>query len=123
MWTTLKTLLFSAVMLSEAILSSVVYIKPASSPYTRASTTSSELALQVLHIFTHFSFIISQFGGVTSTSQGFEQLKKTFYLSLDILSQADSMSDGRQTNGSLADEYVRDQSLFLYSPAFTNGLQ
>lgn len=110
-------------MLSEAILSSVVYIKPASSPYTRASTTSSELALQVLHIFTHFSFIISQFGGVTSTSQGFEQLKKTFYLSLDILSQADSMSDGRQTNGSLADEYVRDQSLFLYSPAFTNGLQ
>ncbi|KAF7767893.1 hypothetical protein Agabi119p4_7136 [Agaricus bisporus var. burnettii] len=120
-WTTLKTLLFSVVMISEAILSSVVYIKPASSPYNQASTTSSELALQVLHIFSHFSFIISQFGGVTSTSPGFEQLKKTFYLALDILSQVDSASYGGQSRNSLPEDYVRDQSLFLQSPSFTNA--
>ncbi len=116
-WTTLKTMLFSAIMLSDAVLASVAYIKPGSAPYTQTSVTHSELALQVLNILSCFSFIISQFGGVTSTSQGFEHLKKTFYLALDILAEA---GDRNQAN-SLANTYVKEQCVSLASPAITRG--
>ncbi|KXN93401.1 hypothetical protein AN958_00325 [Leucoagaricus sp. SymC.cos] len=117
-WTTLKTLLFSTIMLSDAILASVVYIQPGSTPYTQASTSSSELALRVLQILSHFAFVISQFGGVTSTSRGFEQLKKTFYLALDILVQEDG---GNQKNENLANRYVKDQCFALKSSAITQA--
>jgi len=34
----------------------------------------------------HLAFVISQFGGVSSLpGQGFQELKKTFYLALDVL--------------------------------------
>lgn len=108
-------------MLSDAILASVVYVQPGSTPYVQASLTPSELALQVLRILSHFSFIISQFGGVTSTSQGFEQLKKTFYLALDILAHANGGANTTHTNNGLADIYVKDQCLSLKSPAITTG--
>jgi hypothetical protein len=103
-------------MLSDAILTSVVYIHPTSTPYTQASTSASEIALHVLEILSHFSFIISQFGGVTST--GFEQLKKTFYLALDILAQE---NDRAQHNDGLVNSYVRDQCLALKSPAIAGS--
>lgn len=49
--------------------------------------TASSMALAVLRIFSHLSFVISQFGGVTSQSEGgFRELRKTFYTALDILS-------------------------------------
>ncbi|KAF9447297.1 hypothetical protein P691DRAFT_802622 [Macrolepiota fuliginosa MF-IS2] len=120
-WTVLKTLLFSTIMLSDAVLASIVYIKPGSVPYTEASLTPPQLALQVLHILSHYAFIISQFGGVTSTSQGFEQLKKTFYLALDVLAQTDGGTNAAQTESSLANSYVKDQCLSLKSSAFTRA--
>ncbi|KIM41760.1 hypothetical protein M413DRAFT_445001 [Hebeloma cylindrosporum] len=104
MWTVLKTLLFSNVMLAEAVLSASVYLRPGSSRITPAS-----LALQTLHILSHLSFIISEFGGVTTTTQGFEHLKKTFYLALDILAHG----DGEQ--GMKAEAYVQQSCFALNS--------
>ena len=82
-------------MVAEATLSASVFIPPR--PY---ELTPASLALQVLETLSHLSFIISQFGGVTTTTQGFEHLKKTFYLALDILAQGDG-------DGSIAEAYVR----------------
>ena len=107
-------MLFSTIMLSDAILASVVYIQPGSTPYVRASTSSSELALRVLEILSCSAFIISQFGGVTSTSQGFEHLKRTFYLALDILA-----GESHGTRDDLPNTYVKNQCLVLKSPSFT----
>jgi hypothetical protein len=99
-------------MIADAALSTVVYVPPVPSPSptipyipiptsisvppppTSASTpTSSTLALTTLHALSHLAFVISQFGGVTTTSQGFSELKKTFYLALDILAQSEEESD------------------------------
>lgn len=105
-------------MLSDAILASIVYIEPGSISYVQASTSPSELALRVLEILSCSAFVISQFGGVTSTSQGFEHLKKTFYLALDILAQ-----ETHETHDDLPNTYVKDQCLILNSPSFTRGSQ
>ncbi|KAJ7069965.1 hypothetical protein C8F01DRAFT_1114777 [Mycena amicta] len=81
-WTTLKTLLFAHIMIAEAALSALVYVEP--STHSRASP--SALALTVLHTLHHLSFVVSQFGGVSTAAQpGFAELRKTFYLALDIL--------------------------------------
>jgi len=74
-WTVLKTLLFFNIMLTEAVLLVSMYLCPGLS-----QTTLALLVLQTLHILFHISFIISEFGVVTTTTQGFEHLKKTFYL-------------------------------------------
>jgi hypothetical protein len=88
-WSTLKTLLFSNIMIADAVLSAAIYIPPSES-----SPTPSTLALTVLHNLSSLSFVISQFGGVTTTaSPGFVELKKTFYLALDILAQSEEESD------------------------------
>ena len=94
-WTTLKTFLFSNIMIAEAILSASVFIPPRSHKLTPLS-----LAIQVLQILSHLSFVISQFGGVTTSTQGFEHLKKAFYLALDILAQGEG-------DGSKAETYVQ----------------
>lgn len=95
-WTILKTLLFTVLMVADGALSAVVFLPLSRSP---SATTPSSLALVTLNTLSHLSFAISQFGGVTSTGNGFEALKKTFYLSLDILAQ-----DG---DGKEAEEFVR----------------
>ncbi|KDR82333.1 hypothetical protein GALMADRAFT_58520 [Galerina marginata CBS 339.88] len=106
-WTTLKTLLFSTIMLAEAVLSASVYIPPQTSEVTPAS-----LALQTLQILSHLSFVISEFGGVTTTTQGFEHLKKTFYLALDILAQGDGENGD---SGLKAEGYVQQICFALNS--------
>ena len=107
LWATMKTLLFTIVMLTESVLSGVVFLPPQSS-----SVTPAILANKVLNSLSHLSFVISEFGGVVALSQGFEQLKKTFYLALDILAQGEW---GNDDNGSKAEEYVRDVCFALNS--------
>lgn len=99
-WTMSKTFLFVCVMLSEAVLSALIFLPPQPCDITPAT-----LALQTLYTLSHLSFVISQFGGVTTTSQGFEQLKKTFYLALDILAQSEGASEGASSRA--ADAYVQ----------------
>jgi hypothetical protein len=108
-WTVLKTLLFSIIMISDGVLSPLIFLPPQA---LHEDVTASSLALSVLHTFSHLAFVISQFGGVTSTGKGFEELKKTFYLSLDILASADG---SRNIGNSEAETYVRQSCVALNS--------
>ncbi|KAF7985593.1 hypothetical protein HWV62_3889 [Athelia sp. TMB] len=96
-WTVLKTLLFSSIMTANSILSETIYVPPSSyptapPPSTISSSTPQSLALQSLSILSHLSFVITQFGGVTTTATSgteFPELKKTFYVALDVLSDSE----------------------------------
>ncbi|KAJ7043901.1 hypothetical protein C8F04DRAFT_1070849 [Mycena alexandri] len=93
-WKTLKTLLFANIMIADAALSALVFVSPAAYTGADAVPVPSALALTVLHTLCNLSFVISQFGGVTTTaSPGFVELKKTFYLALDILAKSEEESD------------------------------
>ncbi|KAF7796270.1 hypothetical protein EIP86_007445 [Pleurotus ostreatoroseus] len=104
MWTILKTLLFTTIRLVQATLSVVVHVPQphiatasTSTPPTTTSASPSALSLTTLHILSHLSFVLPQFGGVASTSNaegGFPELKRAFYTALDILS-ADSAESAR----------------------------
>ncbi|KAI0260204.1 hypothetical protein BC834DRAFT_973591 [Gloeopeniophorella convolvens] len=94
-WAILKTLLFTTIMLSQSILSTVTYARPLSSTGSSLKfslspplpPTHSSLALSTLRTLSRFSFVITKFGGVTSTSgAGFAELKRVFYSALDVLS-------------------------------------
>jgi len=94
-WTILKTLLFMTVILLQSILSTITYSHPA--PTTSVALeperfdprvpTHSSLALSTLRTLSHLSFVITKFGGFTSTSGiGFAELKRVFYSALDVVS-------------------------------------
>lgn len=79
-------------MIAESTLSATVFTSPSSfynppSYQTTTPLTAQALSLHILSTLSHLSFIISQFGGVTTTSgDEFPQLKKTFYLGVDVIS-------------------------------------
>lgn len=87
LWAILKTQLFTTLMLSQTILSTVVFTAP---PHDATSSTSYSpylLTKGVLCTLSHLAFVIQQFGGVTTTTQnGFPELKRVFYMALDVLS-------------------------------------
>ena len=94
-WIVLKTLLFTTIMLLQSILSTVTYSRPMAPAVTPPKfrpplvypPTHSSLALSTLRTLSHLSFVITKFGGVTSTSSaGFAELKRVFYSALDVLS-------------------------------------
>ncbi|CAK5284396.1 unnamed protein product [Mycena citricolor] len=78
-WKTLKTLLFANIMIADAALSAAVFVPP--SAYQAARCEPSDLSLTVLRTL------------LTYPSPGFTELKKTFYLALDILSKNAPESD------------------------------
>jgi len=94
-WIVLKTLLFTTIMLSQSILSTITYSRPVSSAVVPTTPlTHSSLALSTLHTLSHLSFVITKFGGVASTSSaGFAELKRVFYSALDVLSADVSASE------------------------------
>ncbi len=82
-------------MLSQSMLSTITYSRPLSSavpplesvrPFAHLPTHSL-LALSILRTLSQLSFVITKFGGVTSTSSaGLAELKRVFYSALDMLS-------------------------------------
>ncbi|KAI6030700.1 hypothetical protein F5J12DRAFT_918847 [Pisolithus orientalis] len=76
-WTILKTLLFSTIMIVEAGLSAVVYVPP------EIGHAAPSLALAVLRSLYHLAFVIEKFGGAGHSA--FPELKRAFYLPLDVL--------------------------------------
>ncbi|KAL4244684.1 hypothetical protein ABKN59_010246 [Abortiporus biennis] len=110
MWNVLKTMLFTTIMIVQSVLTTLVYVpQPSSSSSVPSSEQSNPLgspysfALTSLHIFSHLSFILPQFGGVASTSEGgLPELKKVFYTALDILSA--DQEDGKRFVKELKDE-------------------
>ncbi|KAL5520027.1 hypothetical protein ACEPAG_1687 [Sanghuangporus baumii] len=97
-WAVLKTHLFSMLMLQQAILDTILYHSPPSSLYSTSYLTST-----ILTTLSSLSFVISSFGGVaagpteTGTGPSFPELKKVFYMSVDILS----------TNVTESEDFVR----------------
>ncbi|KAJ6557285.1 hypothetical protein DFH09DRAFT_1317424 [Mycena vulgaris] len=115
-WTTLKTLLFANIMIADAALSSAVFVPPAA--YSVVGPTPSTLALTVLHTLSNLSFVISQFGGVTTTATpGFVELKETFYLALDILAKSEEESNQFQLVPVLTDDCIQSYALPLALPS------
>jgi hypothetical protein len=117
-WTVLKTLLFTTIMLLQSILSTITYSRPVTSatvpPKFKQSLTHlpthSSLASSTLRTLSHLSFVITKFGGVTSTSSdGFAELKRVFYSALDVLSADVEASE----------EFVRVLSLHVEATSST----
>lgn len=99
-WRILKTLLFSHLLISQTILSSIPYIKsPAQATH---EPSSSSISRSVIRCLDHLSFVLSQFGGVTSSAEGFKEIKRVFYMALDIL-EAD---EDPQTNDNFVKELI-----------------
>ena len=128
-WQVLKTLLFTNLMILQSILSAVVFVPQ---PHEVQSGTSSSspgtpspysIALDALHTLSHLSFVMPQFGGVASTSErGLPELKRAFYMALDVLSASETESDrfvqelchheniSRKGKGTTEDSCLRDAS-------------
>ena len=123
-WTILKTLLFSTVMIADSCLSTFIYIpgKTAQRPSAfSADNLASDLAQTTLRTLSHLSFVISQFGGVSSSPEnGFPQLKRVFYLSLDILAADHEASEKfiRQSCAFISGEGIFVTTSPLASPYF-----
>ena len=83
-WTLLKSVLFSVVLVSQTILQDLIY-EPTPHPLSIANT--------IIEIFFNLSFVTSKFaGGLTSTGGGFPQQKRCFYGALDVVSSSPSES-------------------------------
>lgn len=97
-WLLLKTLLFSTIMVADGALSNVVYAKPRRQKHQgMPHVTSRSLAETVLRTLFHISFVVSQFGGVIVTAAsedpGFKELRKVFYLAIDVLSSGEFLQE------------------------------
>ncbi|KAJ7600852.1 hypothetical protein C8J56DRAFT_1038477 [Mycena floridula] len=95
-WNTLKTMLFSIIMISDAALSPIVFIPP--SIYAPSSTSTGHATPSSLSL-PHSSDPWQPF--IRSSNEGFKELKKTFYIALDILGN-DNISSGQ------AEKFVRE---------------
>ncbi|KAH9924256.1 uncharacterized protein BXZ73DRAFT_50648 [Epithele typhae] len=89
-WSILKTLLFTALMISQSVLTAVVFVSQPED--ATAAPSPFALALEILHILSNLSFVMPQFGGVASTSEGLPELKRAFYMALDVLSESETQS-------------------------------
>jgi hypothetical protein len=88
-------------MIAERALDSIVYARP---QQPDSQSPSHMLAATSIRTLSYLSFIISQFGGVTSmgTSDepGFTELRKVFYTAVDILCSAEDLDlPATQENG------------------------
>lgn len=101
-WTILKTLLFCTTMITEAGLSTSVYIPPA------FSHSSSALALITLRTFSHLAFVIEKFGGAGHGA--FAELKRGFYLALDVLA----------SNADESEQFVKGLCHEIWSSGFVS---
>ena len=90
-WGILKTILFVTVMVQQSVITATIYLPPPS-PKTVSSLeqniTPPSLAWLLLQTLSNLSFVITKFGGVTSTARTstFPQLRRLFYSALDVLS-------------------------------------
>ena len=89
----LKTLLFMTLMLSQSILAAVVFV-PNSHSQATSPVSPHSIALDIMHVLAQLSFVMPQFGGVASTAEGgLPELKRAFYMALDILTASDEAAE------------------------------
>ncbi|EIW59549.1 uncharacterized protein TRAVEDRAFT_147587 [Trametes versicolor FP-101664 SS1] len=94
-WSMLKTLLFTTLMISQSVLSAVVFVPGRQASQRPSSSASPQaIALTVLHVLSHLSFVMPQLGGVASTSEGgLPELKRAFYMALDVLASSEDAAE------------------------------
>ena len=90
-WGVLKTILFATVMVQQSIITAMIYLPPPSSKTVlplESNVAPASLARLLLQTLSNLSFVITKFGGVTSTARTsvFPQLRRLFYSALDVLS-------------------------------------
>ena len=94
MWNLLKTQLFTTIMISQAVLSTVVFVPHPADVATSPTSSPQALATTILRTLSHLAFVVHQFGGVTATSAGgFPELKRVFYMALDVLASGPAESE------------------------------
>lgn len=114
-WKVLKTLLFSHLVISQSILSSIQYLQPPQ--VARAVDPSpSSIARSNLRSLLHLSFVISQFGGVASSAEGFKELKRVCYMAIDIVAS----DPDPQTSVTFVQELILHTHGDALSPYFSN---
>ncbi|KAI0763632.1 hypothetical protein BD413DRAFT_606606 [Trametes elegans] len=92
-WSILKTLLFTTLMVAQSVLSAVVFV-PNAHTQESSSISPQSIGLRVLHVLSNLSFVMPQFGGVASTSEGgLPELKRAFYMALDVLAASDAAAE------------------------------
>ncbi|KAG6853946.1 hypothetical protein C0991_012270 [Blastosporella zonata] len=117
-WLLLKNFLFSTIMIADRILGAAVYVRPGSP----SKVAPHMLAISILRTLSHLSFVVSQFGGVTATAvsddPGFMELRKVFYLALDVLS-TQQQSGASNDCESFVKELVADLGIDTFTPGDT----
>ena len=106
-------------MLQQSTLTCILFLPPPSTfTGTSANTTlthsASTLARTIIQTLCSFSFVLSAFGGVSSGAGGtggkdsaFPELKRVFYMTLDILSSPSPPSPFSSTSTSIDKEVER----------------
>jgi len=97
-WGALKTILFATVMVQQSVITATIYLPPPSSKTIlplEPNVTPASLARLLLQTLSNLSFVITKFGGVTSTAHTsvFPQLRRLFYSALDVLSTDQVVSE------------------------------
>jgi len=90
-WSILKSILFATVMVQQSVLTAAIYVPQPSTEVVSSlepNLTPASLALLTLQTLSNLSFVVTKFGGVTSTARTsvFPQLRRLFYSALDVLS-------------------------------------
>lgn len=97
-WGILKTVLFVTVMVQQSVITATIYLPPHPSKIASSlepDVTPSSVAWTLLQALSNLSFVITKFGGVTSTARtsAFPQLRRLFYSALDVLSTNQAASE------------------------------
>ncbi|KAF9649000.1 hypothetical protein BDM02DRAFT_3095428 [Thelephora ganbajun] len=130
-WGVLKTILFANVMVQQSIITAAIYLPPPLSKTTsslESDVTPASLAWVLLRTLSNLSFVITKFGGVTSTARAsiFPQLRWLFYSALDVLSTNQAASEkfvvrlcqtGKPTTTSLTSSKVMENAKMAFSLA------
>ncbi|KAG6901300.1 hypothetical protein C0995_013913 [Termitomyces sp. Mi166 len=129
-WLMLKILLFS-IIVSDSTLAAAIYVRPQALSPNESQVIPHMLAKSVLQTLVHLSFIVSQFGRVTATATGddlgFVELRKAFYLALNVLSaeepSREQRSQGQDFNHceSFVKETVMDLGVDTYQSMLVLG--
>ncbi|THH11647.1 hypothetical protein EW145_g510 [Phellinidium pouzarii] len=99
LWTVLKAQLFSMLVLHQAVLEALLFLRPIAYSSTSSPPSlfsSSDLCKSILQALSSLSFVIASFGGIMAgqhDGRGFPELKKVFYMAVDILSSDTQKSE------------------------------
>lgn len=84
-WQSLKTLLFSMLIIGQSCVTFCAWHRPTES-VRQPAVAASRVACAIIRMLHHLSFIGSRFGTMASDVSGIPELRRTFFGALDIVS-------------------------------------